>query len=111
MGAFSAGFEPVFGDCIWGGVASLACLASGDASGDSDGNDSRVLGVAAEANDWVLELVRMVPDLREAVDSCEDERSSLSLLDFELAIIGAALQGAFESVQDRNISGDGSDHR
>ena len=64
------------GDCGTDSLANLTCLASGDASGDSEGNDSSVFAVLSV--DAECFLARRVADLREAVESCDDVRSSLS---------------------------------
>ena len=66
---------------------SVACLTAGEASGESEGNDSNVFADSGVTRDCLREGRRTV---REAVDSCDAERSSLSL-SRELAIINALL--------------------
>ena len=52
----------------------------GEPSGERDGNDSSVLAESGVTKDCLREPARTVPDLREAVDICEADLSSLSLL-------------------------------
>ena len=56
-------------------------FALGDASGDKEGKDSRVLAELSllVIADCLREPARTMPDLREAVDSWEEERCSLSV--------------------------------
>ena len=52
----------------------------GEASGEREGNDSSVLAESGVTKDCLREPARTVPDLREAVEICEADLSSLSLL-------------------------------
>lgn len=66
----------------------------GETSGERDGNDSSVLAESGVTKDCLREPARTVPDLREAVDICEDDLLSLSLLlDSAMMIVDASRAG------------------
>lgn len=66
----------------------------GEPSGERDGNDSSVLAESGVTKDCLREPARTVPDLREAVDICEADLSSLSLLlDSAMMIVYASRAG------------------
>ena len=52
----------------------------GEPSGERDGNDSSVLAESGVTKDCLREPARTVPDRREAVDICDADLSSLTLL-------------------------------
>ena len=65
--------------CTGQAASGEACFAFGEASGDSEGNDSRVFAVSLLViADCRLDPARIAIDLLDAVDSWEDERCSLS---------------------------------
>lgn len=49
-------------------ISCVCCLGPGEASGEREGNDSRVLAEVGVTRDRFLDLDRMVPDFREAVE-------------------------------------------
>lgn len=61
-----------------GAGGRVACFTPGEASGDNDGKDSRVLAEVGVTQEGFRERALTVPDLREEVDSCELLRSSVS---------------------------------
>ena len=68
-------------------LTKSACFRPGELSGESDGNDSRVFAESGVTKVCLREPARTVPDLREAVESCEADLSSLSLLLLEVAML------------------------
>ena len=67
----------------------------GEPSGERDGNDSSVLAESGVTKDCLREPARTVPDLREAVDICDADLSSLILLLDSAMIVYASRAGRY----------------
>lgn len=79
---------------VWGCGLATNCVgdfAPGEASGDSEGKDSRVLAEVGVTRECLRDPILTVLDLREAVDSWEAARSRLVSLLLPLPLRPAIL--------------------